>query len=1101
MKKQLILVLSIFLFAQVCGHSQNWVPKYSVRGDLDAPFHGYGNYTNYKPWAIADTLINPLYFDHYEMGMKVVASSSNDEVTAIYTTGILFVIYKNNPTFRIKVFQMIPSDQQRLLVDIYFLKNDNTPYTGTINTSANYQSSEGRTYFKDNNSIELRINGDGLLMIRPIDSLIKKIKYKFNFYPGYAESSPKIPKSGAIGQFNKEDVSHLFIDEYGGFGVYLLDNEKELYDETDTFPSATYSLTTNQIFWTSFFPPKNYNYSSSYAKKFPQITHNWYSYVHDTTYSTIPFIDKRLKEDLWTGTMPRPDLTYWLSGFNSNTLTTYINANFPAIPQNPDNIKGLFIHFGDLLLWKNWQFEYIPRKTISTVPGKYSLLNQIGVNLHNSYTKYIVYTSPQYFLKGSKYSFNDPYKTFSIDQLTDVNDVRYTNTMQANIDSFTFNKGTTYNIQNNTNVKIPILNNFEMQQFNKNSYLFVDLFMKSTNHNGQFTPANREGENMWEYLKAIDLLKDSTNIDGIYMDTFYELNIPRTYQLMRELKKQHGDNFILYRHASGKEGQDAYLPQIDAYADFVLTGEGNHNYDYYDRKYMRFFVSTQNISNSVAVLDKPNYTNNNLTFFNQLYDYNIRLSYPTLKASGNKDVTTDWLFTLVNNFYSIFPDTNNLKTRVNSNLTFHQPSYEAAYSAKKLLWYGSLAISNADKAILKGDIDGDGAEDLIIRRRDTCFFFSRNDNINNKIWKIGNTTDTLLIGDFNRDNRADLILYSSVNGIRIYRSESTSSGIFFPQQPNTFSDLSIKVITPNSKILVGDFNGDAITDLLAYKNSNWKVYPGYGWGFDGAKFDTTWGNYTGDTPLVGDFNGDGIDDIAIFRNSGFSGEWLVSLSNGSSFSNSPTWYSAWGNNNGDEPLIGNFDGGFCDDIMIHRNTSYPNWFVNLSNWMKYNSGGASSPQFVETAPYWTDTWGNLNGADHPFILDFNGDGYDDYGIINGSSIVINYVLPAEIRSSATGLLPKKNGNVDIPLVFKLAQNFPNPFNPVTTINYSIPSDEKVTLDIYNILGQKVLTLLNEFKSAGNYSETFNAPKLASGIYIYSIKAGKFYDNKKMILLK
>jgi BNR repeat-like domain/Secretion system C-terminal sorting domain len=85
--------------------------------------------------------------------------------------------------------------------------------------------------------------------------------------------------------------------------------------------------------------------------------------------------------------------------------------------------------------------------------------------------------------------------------------------------------------------------------------------------------------------------------------------------------------------------------------------------------------------------------------------------------------------------------------------------------------------------------------------------------------------------------------------------------------------------------------------------------------------------------------------------------------------------------------------------------------------------------------------------------------------------------------------------------YRLNQNYPNPFNPTTTIRYELPQDGVVTIDIYNILGQKVKTILNEFKKADRYEVTFNAAGLASGVYIYRLKVNDFIQTKKMVLLK
>jgi hypothetical protein len=85
--------------------------------------------------------------------------------------------------------------------------------------------------------------------------------------------------------------------------------------------------------------------------------------------------------------------------------------------------------------------------------------------------------------------------------------------------------------------------------------------------------------------------------------------------------------------------------------------------------------------------------------------------------------------------------------------------------------------------------------------------------------------------------------------------------------------------------------------------------------------------------------------------------------------------------------------------------------------------------------------------------------------------------------------------------FSLSQNFPNPFNPVTRINYSIPFENSVQIIIYNINGQKVEMLVDEIKPAGIHYIDWEASELTSGIYFYKLTAGEFTDTKKMILIK
>jgi hypothetical protein len=89
----------------------------------------------------------------------------------------------------------------------------------------------------------------------------------------------------------------------------------------------------------------------------------------------------------------------------------------------------------------------------------------------------------------------------------------------------------------------------------------------------------------------------------------------------------------------------------------------------------------------------------------------------------------------------------------------------------------------------------------------------------------------------------------------------------------------------------------------------------------------------------------------------------------------------------------------------------------------------------------------------------------------------------------------------VPSAYALEQNFPNPFNPSTKINYSLPVEGFVTLDVYNSIGQKVASLVNESKTAGTYTVNFDASDFTSGIYFYKISSGNFSETKKMILLK
>ena len=91
--------------------------------------------------------------------------------------------------------------------------------------------------------------------------------------------------------------------------------------------------------------------------------------------------------------------------------------------------------------------------------------------------------------------------------------------------------------------------------------------------------------------------------------------------------------------------------------------------------------------------------------------------------------------------------------------------------------------------------------------------------------------------------------------------------------------------------------------------------------------------------------------------------------------------------------------------------------------------------------------------------------------------------------------------VSAPEKFELFQNYPNPFNPMTTIEYALPKAGYVTLKIYDAIGKEVLTLVNEEKEAGYYSERLDANKFSSGMYIYKLTSDKFREVKKMMVMK
>jgi hypothetical protein len=95
----------------------------------------------------------------------------------------------------------------------------------------------------------------------------------------------------------------------------------------------------------------------------------------------------------------------------------------------------------------------------------------------------------------------------------------------------------------------------------------------------------------------------------------------------------------------------------------------------------------------------------------------------------------------------------------------------------------------------------------------------------------------------------------------------------------------------------------------------------------------------------------------------------------------------------------------------------------------------------------------------------------------------------------------KSSDSPIPQSYGLEQNFPNPFNPSTIINYALPASGFVTLRVFDMLGREVAILVNEQKSAGKYSLRFDGRSFSSGVYFYWLQADKFIETKKLVLLR
>jgi hypothetical protein len=221
----------------------------------------------------------------------------------------------------------------------------------------------------------------------------------------------------------------------------------------------------------------------------------------------------------------------------------------------------------------------------------------------------------------------------------------------------------------------------------------------------------------------------------------------------------------------------------------------------------------------------------------------------------------------------------------------------------------------------------------------------------------------------------------------------------------------------------------------------------------------------------------------------------------------------WGNNAELSPEIYVKGGKMIitnSDIQFGKDSIQVNSGATL-NWLSGNID--TEPLFADTINFYLienspciDT-----GHDSPFFYDTEdeekegfakwpamGTIINDQGVYGGPQKYDLGELDNVVDSIITNIPIK---SLHIAYQYRLNQNYPNPFNPVTMINYQLPMINDVELSIYNLLGQKVATLVNERQNAGYYQVEWNASSFASGVYYYRIKAGNFLQTHKMVYLK
>jgi hypothetical protein len=198
------------------------------------------------------------------------------------------------------------------------------------------------------------------------------------------------------------------------------------------------------------------------------------------------------------------------------------------------------------------------------------------------------------------------------------------------------------------------------------------------------------------------------------------------------------------------------------------------------------------------------------------------------------------------------------------------------------------------------------------------------------------------------------------------------------------------------------------------------------------------------------------------------------------------WDDYWSQINRDTSIIhilGFSDLGGADNPVLYTNLERLMAFT-----IRFKISPTAAPQVVII-----DTTRDRRMGSATFGLVGGGGGDDFSPIISTGSIY--YGVTSDVGSAEV-----------IPSEYLLAQNYPNPFNPITQISFEVPTAANVNVEVYNILGQKIKTLVSEYKDAGQYTVSWNATNengqpVPSGVYFYRLKTDNYSETKRMMLLK
>jgi hypothetical protein len=180
----------------------------------------------------------------------------------------------------------------------------------------------------------------------------------------------------------------------------------------------------------------------------------------------------------------------------------------------------------------------------------------------------------------------------------------------------------------------------------------------------------------------------------------------------------------------------------------------------------------------------------------------------------------------------------------------------------------------------------------------------------------------------------------------------------------------------------------------------------------------------------------------------------------------------------------------ADCSTINGKWAYSGDPVNLIGWL--DNHGCDKRIMLNTGPFQLE-------AGNP--IDIITAYHFERGQTNLESITLGKEKATYLLQNFLVSVDDDNSRENIVTDYKLYQNYPNPFNPSTKIRWQSPVSSRQVLKVFDVLGNEIATLVNEYKPTGSYEIEFDASRLSSGIYFYQLRAGKFFSTKKMILIK